>query len=115
MFGGFGGFGGQDPNQNQQPGGFPGMNMNVNMTTTTTTGGGAPGASASMSGFGGAPGGAGGQGDPGKQSQEMQDRYKHRERKLPTYIALVDFLESQGENVSILKYGKSFLNITVKI
>ena len=101
MFGGFGGFGGGGNDPNQQPGGgFPGMNMNANFgfnsnattthTTTTTTGG---------QGMGGGFGGPGGE-DPGKKSKDMQDRYKYREEKLPTYNALVDVLEIKGEDVS---------------
>lgn len=105
MFGGFGRFGGGN-NPNQQPtGGFPGMNMNANFgfndgatthhTTTTTT---------SSHGMGGGFGGPGGE-DPGKKSKDMQDRYKYREEKLPTYNALVDVLEIKGENVSLTSYS----------
>ena len=93
MFGGFGGGGFGGPPPGQQPGapGFPGMQANVNVTHTTTT------SSTSAGGMGGA-GGAGGS-DPSQKSKEMQDRYRYREDKLPTYIALVDVLESKGENV----------------
>ncbi|CAI2363290.1 unnamed protein product [Moneuplotes crassus] len=79
MFGGFGGFGGPPP-------GAPGMNVNMTTTTHHTT-----------------TSSAGGQEDPGKKSQELQDRYKHREAKLPTYIALVDVLEIKGENVVAMR------------
>mmetsp|Transcript_23738 Transcript_23738/g.23642 ORF Transcript_23738/g.23642 Transcript_23738/m.23642 type:complete len:294 (-) Transcript_23738:42-923(-) len=79
MFGGFGGFGGPPP-------GAPGMNVNMTTTTQQTT---------STS--------SGGQGDPGQKSKEMQDRFKHREAKLPTYIALVDVLELKGENVAAMR------------
>ena len=93
MFGGFGGPPGQQPGA-----GFPGMTANVNITETTTTSttSGATGGMQASAGMGGAGGS-----DPGKKSQEMQDRYKHREAKLPTYIALIDVLESKGENVGI--------------
>lgn len=108
MFGGFGGFGGGSGDKNNQPpggfggfGGFPGMDANVNMTTKTTTTktsstGGCP------FGFSGAPAGGmpGGQEDPAKKSQELQDKYKYREEKLPGYTALVDILELKGEDVS---------------
>lgn len=110
MFGGFGGFGGQDPNKNQTSAGFgfPGMSMNANVTTTHTT------SSASTGGFGGmsthASFGApthtshtttttSGGGDPSKKGSEMQDRYRNRQDKLPRYTALVDVLEIKGENV----------------
>jgi hypothetical protein len=98
MFGGFGGFGGgQQPNQ---PGvGFPGMGMNANVhMTTTTTHSSSSGGSHGMSG--GMSGGMGGGDDPSKKSQDMQERYKYREAKLPEYNALVDVLEIKGEDVS---------------
>lgn len=110
MFGGFGGFGGGGNNQdnNQQPGGFgfPGMTANVNVThsssgTSHTSSHGMHGMSSGSS-FG--PG----QDDPSKKSQEMQDRYKYREAKLPGYTALVDVLEIKGEDVS-LQIGIYFL------
>lgn len=96
MFGGFGGFGG-----GQQPGGgFPGMGMNVNMTTTTTHSSSSSG-SHGMGMSGGMSGGMGGGDDPSKKSQDMQERYKYREAKLPEYTALVDVLEIKGEDVRL--------------
>ena len=116
MFGGFGGFGGGGGDKNNQPpagfggfggfGGFPGMDANVNMTTKTSSTGGCPfGFSSSTTGS--MPGG---HIDPAKKSKDMQDKYKYREEKLPTYTALVDILELKGEDVSRFGIFMQILN-----
>ena len=105
MFGGFGGGGFGGPPPGQQPG-FPGMQANVNVTQTTTTsstshkGGMGMHAGVGMGGPGG-PGGPGGAppGGARDKARQMRERFEHREGLLPTYNALVDVLESKGENV----------------
>lgn len=97
------GFGGNNGN-NQNSSGFPGlgnfgeMKANINFSGSHTS-------SSSTTGSHGMSGTSsfGQQDDPGKKSKEMQDRYKYREEKLPTYTALVDILEHKGEDVRVMR------------
>ena len=79
-------------------GGQPGMTTQTTVTETSVTG---PGA-----------GMVGGGDDPGKKSQDLNERFEYRKKKLVEYKGLIDFLATKGVDVTAMNAAHAEATLT---